>query len=86
MVTPFLDGRAASPNAIQACCGNDRLNELKGLTAELDRTQKSLTDYLDTKRESAEGSRRDDSSNWCCVGLIVLVRRLVPAVLLHIRR
>ncbi|EER08351.1 conserved hypothetical protein, partial [Perkinsus marinus ATCC 50983] len=46
----LMERTAASPNAIQACCGNDRLNELKGLTAELDRTQKSLTDYLDTKR------------------------------------
>ncbi|KAF4667709.1 Dynein heavy chain 10, axonemal [Perkinsus chesapeaki] len=48
----LMEKTASSPNAIQACCANDRLTDLKNLTAELDRTQKSLTDYLDTKRAS----------------------------------
>lgn len=42
-----------SKNAnIYACCvlNESRLNELKGLSEELDRRQKSLSDYLDTKR------------------------------------
>lgn len=43
----------ASKNAnIYVCCvlNDSRLNELKGLSEELDRRQKSLSDYLDTKR------------------------------------
>ncbi len=46
----LMDKTFESPNALGACCTDGRLPELKALTAELDRTQKSLTDYLDTKR------------------------------------
>ena len=44
-----LTGKNAN---IYACCvlNEQRLNELKGLSEELDRRQKSLSDYLDTKR------------------------------------
>merc|ERR1719428_633384 len=42
----------ASPNVLVCCCQEGRLAEFKGLTAEFDRIQKSLTDYLDTKRSA----------------------------------
>jgi dynein heavy chain len=41
-----------SPNVLVQCCTEGRLAEFKGLTAEFDRIQKSLTDYLDTKRSA----------------------------------
>eukprot|EP00397_Hematodinium_sp_SG-2012_P000029 GEMP01000029.1.p1 GENE.GEMP01000029.1~~GEMP01000029.1.p1 ORF type:complete len:4546 (+),score=1158.20 GEMP01000029.1:32-13639(+) len=39
-----------NPNALGACCQEGRLAEFKRLTAEFDKIQKSLTDYLDAKR------------------------------------
>lgn len=42
----------ASPQVISSCCQEGRLEEFKGLTSEFDRIQKSLTDYLDTKRSA----------------------------------
>ncbi|OXB71690.1 UNVERIFIED_CONTAM: hypothetical protein H355_014894 [Colinus virginianus] len=39
-----------NPNILSVCCAENRLQLLKGLSAELDRCQKSLADYLDTKR------------------------------------
>ncbi|CAK8985449.1 unnamed protein product [Durusdinium trenchii] len=42
----------ASPQVLSACCQDGRLEEFKGLTSEFDRIQKSLTDYLDTKRSA----------------------------------
>uniref|UniRef100_A0A0G4IFQ9 AAA+ ATPase domain-containing protein n=1 Tax=Chromera velia CCMP2878 TaxID=1169474 RepID=A0A0G4IFQ9_9ALVE len=39
-----------NPNTLQNCCAEGRLEELKQLGADLDQCQKSLTDYLDTKR------------------------------------
>jgi dynein heavy chain len=42
-----------SPNVLQCCVkvdGGKRLDELKGISFELDRCQKSLTNYLDSKK------------------------------------
>eukprot|EP00928_Gymnodinium_smaydae_P090380 TRINITY_DN7418_c2_g3_i1.p1 TRINITY_DN7418_c2_g3~~TRINITY_DN7418_c2_g3_i1.p1 ORF type:complete len:3325 (+),score=999.70 TRINITY_DN7418_c2_g3_i1:390-9977(+) len=41
-----------APQVLSACCQDGRLEEFKSLTNEFDRIQKSLTDYLDTKRSS----------------------------------
>jgi dynein heavy chain len=41
-----------NPNVLDSCCQEGRLAEFKGLTAEFDRIQKSLTDYLDMKRSA----------------------------------
>jgi len=41
-----------SPGVLGACCQDGRLDEFKALTAEFDRIQKSLTEYLDTKRSA----------------------------------
>jgi len=41
-----------NPTVLAACCQEGRLEEFKSLTAEFDRIQKSLTDYLDTKRSA----------------------------------
>jgi len=35
---------------ILSCCNDSKLMELKTLSEELDKRQKSLSDYLDTKR------------------------------------
>lgn len=41
-----------NPNIYTCCVSNEsRLMELKGLSDELDKRQKSLSDYLDTKRD-----------------------------------
>ncbi|PHJ24428.1 dynein heavy chain family protein, partial [Cystoisospora suis] len=37
-------------SVLSACCMENRLQDLKGLSVELDRCQRSLSDYLDTKR------------------------------------
>eukprot|EP00927_Polykrikos_kofoidii_P034569 TRINITY_DN29308_c0_g1_i1.p1 TRINITY_DN29308_c0_g1~~TRINITY_DN29308_c0_g1_i1.p1 ORF type:complete len:3708 (-),score=892.28 TRINITY_DN29308_c0_g1_i1:94-10965(-) len=42
----------AAPQVLPACCKDGRLEEFKALTQEFDRIQKSLTDYLDTKRSA----------------------------------
>jgi dynein heavy chain len=41
-----------SPNVLPNCTQEGRLEEFKGLTNDFDRIQKSLTDYLDTKRSA----------------------------------
>ncbi|CAM9103575.1 unnamed protein product [Discosporangium mesarthrocarpum] len=41
-----------NPNAVEACTAENRLESLEGLSERLDQTQKSLSDYLDTKRNS----------------------------------
>lgn len=41
-----------SPNVVKACNAENRLEELQGLSERLDKCQKSLTDYLDTKRNA----------------------------------
>jgi dynein heavy chain len=41
-----------SPQVLQACCKEGRLDEFKDLTSQFDRIQKSLTDYLDTKKSA----------------------------------
>ncbi|PFH33986.1 dynein heavy chain family protein [Besnoitia besnoiti] len=39
-----------NPSILSACGAENRLQDLKALSAELDRSQRSLSDYLDTKR------------------------------------
>ncbi|KAL8426027.1 hypothetical protein Efla_001945 [Eimeria flavescens] len=39
-----------NPNVLSAFCHDDRLEEMKGLAADLDTCQRSLSDYLDAKR------------------------------------
>lgn len=39
-----------NPNVLSAFCVENRLTEMKQLAAELDRCQRSLSDYLDAKR------------------------------------
>jgi dynein heavy chain len=46
----IMEKTNAAPNVITACCAEGRLEELKGFVTDLDKTQKSLTDYLDSKR------------------------------------
>lgn len=49
----IMDTTSKQPNALQACVkaeGGKRLDELKGISFELDRCQKSLTNYLDSKK------------------------------------
>ncbi|GLE04239.1 hypothetical protein PINS_up013150 [Pythium insidiosum] len=41
-----------NPNAVEACTAENRIETLQGLSERLDRCQKSLSDYLDTKRNS----------------------------------
>lgn len=51
----IMDGAAKNPNVLQCCVkaeSGNRLNELKNISAELDKCQKSLTNYLETKRMS----------------------------------
>lgn len=40
------------PNVVEACTAESRLVALEILSERLDDTQKSLSDYLDTKRNS----------------------------------
>jgi dynein heavy chain len=40
------------PNVVVACTTDSRLETLKNLSERLDKCQKSLSDYLDTKRNS----------------------------------
>lgn len=41
-----------NPNVVEACTSDNRLEALDGLSERLDATQKSLSNYLDTKRNS----------------------------------
>jgi dynein heavy chain len=41
-----------APQVLSACCTEGRLDEFKDLTGQFDRIQKSLTDYLDTKKSA----------------------------------
>ncbi|CAJ1332260.1 unnamed protein product [Effrenium voratum] len=50
--TKIMSATQAQPQVLSACCQDGRLEEFKGLTSEFDRIQKSLTDYLDTKRSA----------------------------------
>jgi dynein heavy chain len=50
--TKIMAGTQAQPQVLAACCQEGRLEEFKALTADFDRIQKSLTDYLDTKRSA----------------------------------
>lgn len=41
-----------NPNVVEASSSGNRLEALEGLSERLDTTQKSLSNYLDTKRNS----------------------------------
>ena len=41
-----------NPNVVEACTSENRLETLESLSDRLDATQKSLSNYLDTKRNS----------------------------------
>lgn len=41
-----------NPNVVEACTTENRLETLENLSERLDATQKSLSNYLDTKRNS----------------------------------
>lgn len=41
-----------NPNVVEACTSENRLEALESLSERLDATQKSLSNYLDTKRNS----------------------------------
>lgn len=41
-----------NPNVVEACTSENRLEALEDLSERLDATQKSLSNYLDTKRNS----------------------------------
>ena len=43
---------AKTPNIKQACHANNRLQDLEMVSAGLERCQKSLNDYLDSKRNA----------------------------------
>lgn len=49
----IMEGTAKTLNVLQCCVkaeGGKRLDELRSISFELDRCQKSLTNYLDTKK------------------------------------
>jgi len=49
----IMNDTQKSPNVLQCCVkvdGGKRIDELKGISFELDRCQKSLTNYLDSKK------------------------------------
>ena len=46
----IMTATAKNPNVVDACTTNDRLDNLTKLSERLDSCQKSLSDYLDTKR------------------------------------
>jgi dynein heavy chain len=51
----IMEGAYKNPNVIQCCVkaeGGNRLGELKNISAELDKCQKSLTNYLESKKMS----------------------------------
>lgn len=41
---------AKNPYVVNACCATGRLDQLRAISDDLERLQKSLSDYLDTKR------------------------------------
>ena len=45
------------PNVVEACNADNRLEMLHDLSERLDKVQKSLTDYLDTKRKTSLENR-----------------------------
>ena len=51
----IMESAAKSPNVLQACVkadGGNRLNDLKNISFDLDKCQKSLTNYLESKQMS----------------------------------
>ena len=46
----IMTDTAKNPNVVEACTTNDRLDTLNKISDRLDSCQKSLSDYLDTKR------------------------------------
>ena len=48
----IMNDTSKEPNVVKACHVNDRLNTLEELLDRLDKCQKSLSDYLNTKRNS----------------------------------
>ncbi len=48
----IMNQTSKAPNVVQACHVKDRLETLESLLDRLDKCQKSLSDYLDTKRNS----------------------------------
>ncbi|RYY38146.1 hypothetical protein EON62_00630, partial [archaeon] len=48
----IMSATAKNPNVIEACCEPGRLDTLKTLGTRLDECQKSLSDYLNTKRNA----------------------------------
>jgi dynein heavy chain len=51
----IMEGAFKNPNVIQCCVkaeGGNRLGELKNISTELDKCQKSLTNYLESKKMS----------------------------------
>jgi len=51
----IMDSTYKSPNVLQACVkadGGNRLNDLKNISFDLDKCQKSLTNYLESKQMS----------------------------------
>jgi dynein heavy chain len=50
--TKIMASTQAAPQVLSACVVEGRLEDFKAQTADFDRIQKSLTDYLDTKRSA----------------------------------
>ena len=50
------DRDGQEPNVVDACTTNDRLDNLVKMGERLDSCQKSLSDYLDTKRAASSSS------------------------------
>ena len=48
----LMDGVESNPNAVRSCKMANRLDDLKRLSAELDQCQRSLSDYLESKRNA----------------------------------
>jgi len=48
----IMNGTNQDPIVVNACCAENRLDVLTGISERLDKCQKSLTDYLDTKRNA----------------------------------
>lgn len=46
----IMSATSKNPNVVDACTADNRLAVLNGLSDRLDNCQKSLSDYLDTKR------------------------------------
>ena len=48
----IMTATAKEKNVVKACCVDGRLDQLKNMATELDACQKSLSDFLDSKRNS----------------------------------